>query len=79
MNILSCLLVLFGLVSSWVIYKESKKEGTPFSPYNTTPLYAIGYSCGVAGLIILFVHNLHSLILFFNVLYFMVKHYNMFF
>ncbi len=59
--------------------RESKKEGIPFSPYNTSSFYTIGFSCGVAGLIILFVHNLHSLILFFNVLYFMAKHYNMFF
>jgi hypothetical protein len=71
MNVLSCILILFGLLSSWKIYSDSKKEGSIFSPYNTSNLHTIGFSCGIAGGIILLIHNLHLVVMFLQVIYFM--------
>jgi hypothetical protein len=71
MNIFACILLLFGLLSSWKIYRDSKKEGVTFSPYNSANLHTIGFSCGIAGGIILFIYNLHLIIMFFQVIHFM--------
>ena len=65
MNVFACILLLFGLFSSSKIYKDSKKDVVKFSPYNTSNLHTIGFSCGIAGGIILLIHNLHLIVMFF--------------
>jgi len=59
MNIICCVLVLVGLLSLYGIYRDCKKGGIKFSIYESYPLYEVGFSCGVAGVIILVVNNLY--------------------
>ncbi len=59
MNTIALVLLIFGIFSYYRIYSECKNKGIKFTPYETTPINTIGYSCGIASIIILIIHNIH--------------------